>query len=72
MHVTEREILIGLISAIEALAERLTGERLEVKFTDGDGNFMWTRPSGTAVRWISEEVERGHFASPVGCRAMQH
>jgi hypothetical protein len=49
---SEKQILIGLVEAIGALAERLTGQRLEIRIRDEAGNGSWFYASD-AHRWTT-------------------
>jgi hypothetical protein len=73
----EKESLACLFTAVSALAEKLTGERLEVRAKEGD-EFCWFG-STALVRWIStsslasaasaldarERLEAGHSTSQI-------
>jgi hypothetical protein len=55
----DKAILIGLLAAVGALAERLTGERLEVGIVDENGNRTWFYASPLSYRWISPRPIQG-------------
>ncbi len=58
---TEQTFLVALLHLVSALAERLTGERPEVRLTDANGDSVWTAfgdsSDGPPVRWIKAATE---------------
>jgi len=43
---TDRELLLGLLNLVSALAERITGECVEVLMLDAGGELLWADPEG--------------------------
>ena len=50
--VSDRDLLMGLFSAIGALARRLTGERLYVRFKCGEDEYVWSFASEMGTVWV--------------------
>lgn len=64
---SEREILLAILYSLGALAERLTGERLEVMVPTSNGEVVIS--SGYPVRWaprtaVAEVRPSSHPAPP--------
>ena len=53
---TDREVLIGLAEAIMAIGEKLTGQKMLVKFPVGDDLASVGSTKGR-VKWFSETEE---------------
>jgi hypothetical protein len=45
MKMTDRMIMTGMFALLGVMAEKLTGKRVVVKFTDEDGNFIGICPA---------------------------
>jgi hypothetical protein len=67
MEITDRQALVGVFSAIGALAKKLTGESLSVKVTDGDGSFTWVDLGLAESTWAKPEAaQTGRPDPPAG------
>ncbi len=51
--ISDRAVLWGILSAVGALAERLTGDTLSVRLDTSDGSFVWIGPLGTNTAWTT-------------------
>ena len=55
---TDRNLLMGLFSAMGALAFRLTGERLVVELTCGENETVWLFASPLKTIWLKNPPEK--------------
>jgi hypothetical protein len=71
----DRELLLALFNVVCALAERVTGERVEVLMRARDGEQFWASPNALlGVRWSRSEGAPGVPPSPTptaGCTPAQ-
>ncbi|MGP0042481.1 MAG: hypothetical protein ACLPJW_17555 [Rhodomicrobium sp.] len=58
----EKQILIGLVEAVSALAEKVTGQRLEIYIRDESGSGAWFY-AGDDHRWTTIQDHLGQPSS---------
>jgi hypothetical protein len=56
IKMTDREVLIGILRAVMAVGEKLTGQKMLVKFPTGD-DLVSIGPTDGCVKWFSEKGE---------------
>lgn len=59
MEIRQDHVNVAVLSAIGALAKKLTGESLSVKVTDGNGDFAWVDTSLGETMWSKPLAEPG-------------
>ncbi|HVV73549.1 MAG TPA: hypothetical protein VHI52_18895 [Verrucomicrobiae bacterium] len=54
MNISDRDVLIGILNAVCAIGEKLTGKKMVVTVTDADGNSV-ACAHADKVSWVSLE-----------------
>lgn len=69
MDLRQDHVNVALLTAIGALAKRLTGDHLFVELVDDNGNSIWTDTSAGRIRWEkTTEAASANSAHPLeGC-----
>jgi hypothetical protein len=65
--VSDREVLIGLMNAVLAIGEKITGEKMTVHVPAGEGLECSVRLAGSEVEWTNGETGQTtsrHLVSP--------